>query len=244
MPPNHTPRIILFIFLGVAVLAVSVAVYLLSPGLPSKTNDNILISSIYPSPEPSPRPTSTMIDTSEWETYQSQEYDYEIKYPKGAIVIVSDSGISFGISIKEYLNVPENLNKEVEASGYPFGIGVSIISDNIKIGDSNPCTWYFTERENFDIMDYDPTVCDKGMTHFKGIPAYIHERDRDGTNGGLFAVKSHTIVFFHNGRPWEIRYSGLPSNPTPEWKAHPYYQYLEQSVPITQAIIQSFRFVE
>jgi hypothetical protein len=234
--PNHTLRIIIFIILGLGVLAASVGVYVVSSGTPFAKNGEIPIPS--QTPRSSPSPTNNLIDMSEWEMYRSEEYGYQFRYPRAARVSES------GISIKEYLNIPENLQKEIESIGYLFGIGVSIISDNIPIDGKNPCTWYFAERENLDIMDYDPAVCQNGATEFNGEPAYIHEQERDGTNDGLFATKSFTIVFFHEGRPWEIRYSGLPSNPSPQWQSHPYYAYLEQSVPITEAIISSFRFVE
>jgi hypothetical protein len=56
---------------------------------------------------------------------------------------------------------------------------------------------------------------------------------------GLYAYRESTIYFFHNNRLFSIRSIAPPVNPTSAWRAHPYYPYLEQSVPITEAIPRS-----
>jgi hypothetical protein len=55
LPQNHTPRIIVFIILGLTVLVMSVAVYLFSSSTPGVRNTDILLS-VSSAPMETPRP--------------------------------------------------------------------------------------------------------------------------------------------------------------------------------------------
>jgi hypothetical protein len=189
-------------------------------------------------PQQIPDQTSNGVDTSEWEIYRSEEFEYEMSFPLGSLKDASINGDRV-ILVLDSILIPSNENIDQQDL-----IWLDLQVNNSSTEYTNPCVWYFAERENINIMEWDPQVCEDGATTFAGQPAFMYAQDRDGTNGGLFAVKSNVIVFFYKGRPWEIRYSTPPSNPTSAWRAHPYYPYLEQSVPITEAIVESFGFVE
>lgn len=194
------------------------------------------------------------VNADNWKTYTNEKFGYEVKYPSIAELntTYADSGKTL---ISGLVQVPDELQRERESiQGEKRRSSVSISVSNPTTKYRTPCEWFYSERDNFaDINAYDKDVCTKGgitpyrnatgdITTFSGESAYVFSREEDGTDGGLYAVKSHTIVFFHDGRPWEIHYNTLPDNPTDKWKNHPYYTYLEQSVPITQAILDSFKF--
>lgn len=181
--------------------------------------------------------------------YHNEEFRYEFNYPK-SVSVKEDRDPRFvdlnldGVTLE---------NIKSEGSKTPMTVA-SIRIDNPLTPNEypSPCIWYYRERENDDVS-FDPTICtgkteQKGYdgypTTFAGEPAYVRIKNNDGIDGGLYASKQYDIVFFHDGRPWEIHYSTPPDHPTDKWKNHPYYTYLEKSVPITQQILASFRFVE
>ena len=237
MPPNHTPRIVIFIILGFAVLAISIAVYLLSSGLPGVTN-----GIPGPSVSPTPSPTNAMTDTSDWESYRSDEYGYEVRYPTESFITKTSS--IFVPHPEPHLNVPTEFIQEIKdifGGGYLLGPSFSVNKidnpNNLSIKD-----WMLLNR-SYIVESYEESPREGRIIMPQGIESYHLIREDRGIIG-IYAYQENTIFFLHDNFLFSISYKNPPINPTPEWKAHPYYQYLEQSVPITQAIIQSFRFVE
>ena len=187
----------------------------------------------------SPAGGETAIDTSEWATYRNVQNGYELKYQNG--VILRNGETNTVLVLDDFFSVPQHLKNELKNTGlskdgYFLSMSVSVheVSNpgNLSIAD-----WINTERA--DIVN--GAVSRKDGV-FIGIPAVFLENSL-GLNG-VYSYKQATVYFFHKGNLFSIRSIARPQNPSEEWRAHRYYQYLEKSVPITQAIIDSFRFVE
>jgi hypothetical protein len=82
---------------------------------------------------------------------------------------------------------------------------------------------------------------------FQDEPAYLFKDTSPyigSSESGPYMLDLSQLYFIRGDRLYNIQFYILPSDLSVEWKSHPYYKYLEQSAPITNAIIQSFRFVD
>jgi hypothetical protein len=185
--------------------------------------------------------SETAIDTSGWEKYRNEQYKFEVKYPKG--VVLRAGKFNTVLFSDDYLGVPKNLRgalKEVELSKDGYFMGSTISVFNL----SNPTNVSVTDWMSINRADIVQSADSQQDIVFQNIPALRLEREDRGIPGRMYAYRESTIYFFHNGNLFSISSVAPPKSPSEEWRAHPYYQYLEKSVPITEAIINSFRFIE
>lgn len=182
--------------------------------------------------------------TNSWETYKSQKFGYTVRYPHGAEIYQrdDDNGGRLNIDLEKYLGVPNDAMQERDkAVGSLFSLSTGLIvetANNLKhlsIRD-----WVY---ENIHEQKQAPEPQFEKDTMFVGEPAYYFEYTFNGRNE-LYKHTRYSTYFFHNGSLYQIAGAKLPVDPTEKWKSHPYYKYFEQSVPITEAIIKSFRFTD
>lgn len=190
------------------------------------------------------------IDTSDWLIFKSEKFGYEVKYPKG-VKVKHDKNTNegeqetFDLYLEKYFSIPTELIEEKnKAVGglFPLGVGIEankeINSQHLSIRD-----WVY---QNVHEQKQAPEPqFERDMT-FNGEPAYYFEYTYIGDpgSGGLYKHVRYSIYFFHNNSIYQISGIKPPSNPSEKWKNHPYYSYLEKYVPISEAIIKSFKFTD
>ena len=226
-----------FLIVLIALIILGVGAYYFAIKPPSITPPVVPQSQTAPTP-----PAISGIDISRWLIFKSEKFGYEIKYPNGAEIYNRDDGGRFAIDMETYLHVPTDLIKARDkAVGGLFGLSAGLVI----IQEDNP--------QHLSIRDWvyqnvheqkqapEPRL-EKDVT-FLGEPAYYFEYDYSG-RGGLYAHIRYSIYFFHNNFLYQIAGVKPPAKATDLWKKHPYYSYLQQSVPISDAIIKSFRFTD
>jgi hypothetical protein len=228
-----------------ALLVVGVGTYFVSEGTkntpqPLEKNRQLTDSeTTNGNPLSEPKMDIESLDTADWMTYRSDKYGYEVKYPNGAITEFLRDGQRIEIGLDNYLGVPKNLIMETKNN---FGLGMAIlITDAVSNPDNLSIEkWVWTNE----IVGQAPEPDSVENVTFSGMPAYYIVQTYPVRKDGLYGASTHSIYFFYNSDVYRIIDGRPPDSPTPEWKSHPYYKYLEQSVPITEAIVRSFRFTE
>ena len=181
--------------------------------------------------------------TLDWQTFRSEKYGYEVRYPNGALLKNNNQDISPSIQLESFFGVSEGLvnekNQQVSSS---FGLFVSmVVSPNI----TNPTNLSLKDWLEENVFSGHRSITPAGGrdTALAGEPAYYIEQNHNGKNG-LYAYTRYTIYALHNGNLYQISGVKLPQSTTPAWLAHLYYQYLEKSIPISEAILSSFKFTK
>ncbi len=179
--------------------------------------------------------------TLDWQTFRSDKYGYEVKYPTDIEIKNLFEGKALTVLLESYLNVPGNLIEERQSLSDSIDV-IFMLDINPA---SNPTNLPLTAWLEENVFSGHRSITPAGgrETTLAGEPAYYIEQNHNGKNG-LYAYTRYTIYTLHNGNLYQISGVKLPQSPTPEWLAHPYYQYLEQSIPISEAILNSFRFLD
>ncbi|MFA5831350.1 MAG: hypothetical protein WC878_05970 [Candidatus Paceibacterota bacterium] len=188
--------------------------------------------------------TAIAIDTSNWEVYKNKTFNFAVKYPKDLKVAEDTTDRSAYFNVTDYLNIPEGVPE-----GNLFFV-VGTLAQKIDNPKNLSIDEWMTVNEHSVVQDYYDPKMPENKKHImvQGEPALHFELSANAgysyTKNGLYDYIESATYFLHNGYLYTITYTMPPTNPTPEWKSHPYYKYLEQSVPITEAIVNSFKFID
>lgn len=181
-----------------------------------------------------------------WEIYRNEKFGYEIKYPKGMEIGGKPEDESMRIDIEKYLGVPDNLiNERDKALDRSFILSMSVwVEPANNTSQLSLKDWIW---ENVHEQKQAPYPELEKDIIFAGEPAYYAEYDRGVTlesEVGLYKHVLYSIFILRNNNLYRINAIKLPPNPSEKWKNHPYYSYFEQYIPISEAIINSFKFTD
>ena len=187
---------------------------------------------------------SNEIDTSDWETFRNQKFGYEFMYPNG-VRIDGEPELERVVGIEEYLGVPDNLMNEREVVGGLFGSGMLLLvivepANNPSQSSLKDWVW-----ENIHEQKQAPYPELEKDIIFAGEPAYYAEYDRGVySENGLYKEIVYSIFILHKNNIYRINAINLPPNPSEKWRNHAYYSYIKKYIPISEAIISSFKFTD
>lgn len=199
-------------------------------------------------PPPNTTTSTNKIDTSDWLTYQNKKFGYALKYPKGASLDGGPEDERIDIDLEGYLGVPADLQQERDKALGGFGLGLLLSVSEVENPDQLSIRDWLWENIYFPTQHPFPKF-EKDIT-FKGVPANYEEYPDYGSgdpqeySSWFYHRVRYAICFFHNGYLFEINSFKLPPESSEAWRNHPFYGYFEQYVPISEAIINSFKFTD
>ncbi len=91
---DFKPEIKLFLLVALIAIVISIAGILLLKSMQP--------SPVVQTPPPAPSPQAQVLDTSNWQTYRSDEFGFEVRYPLTWEFLETDDEVSFKDSEVEY----------------------------------------------------------------------------------------------------------------------------------------------